>query len=112
MAALSRVLRSIGSPGNHGIAFWCPGCRGAHVIYYQREGPGPLWRWDGNAEAPTISPSILVTYSGTDAGEDDAPPERCHSFVRAGRIEFLGDCTHELAGRTVPIPDFPENFAT
>jgi hypothetical protein len=30
---------------------------------------------------------------------------RCHSFVRAGMIEFLSDCTHELAGKTVPIPD-------
>ena len=28
----------------------------------------------------------------------------CHSFVRAGQIEFLGDCTHEFAGQTVPMP--------
>jgi len=28
----------------------------------------------------------------------------CHSFVTDGQIQFLGDCTHKLAGRTVPLP--------
>lgn len=27
----------------------------------------------------------------------------CHSFVRNGKIEFLSDCTHELAGKTVEL---------
>ncbi len=31
---------------------------------------------------------------------------RFHSFVVDGHIQFLGDCTHELAGQTVDIPDF------
>jgi hypothetical protein len=31
----------------------------------------------------------------------------CHSFVTEGRIEFLSDSTHELAGQTVPIPEWP-----
>ena len=30
---------------------------------------------------------------------------RCHSFVRSGRIEFLSDSTHALAGQTVDLPD-------
>ncbi len=29
----------------------------------------------------------------------------CHSFVRDGRIEFLGDCTHKLAGQTIELPE-------
>ena len=29
----------------------------------------------------------------------------CHSFVTDGRIQFLGDCTHDLAGHTVELPD-------
>ena len=33
-------------------------------------------------------------------------PFVCHSFVVDGRIQFLGDCTHELACQTVDIPDF------
>ena len=31
----------------------------------------------------------------------------CHSFVTDGRIQFLGDCTHSLAGQTVDLPEFP-----
>ena len=31
----------------------------------------------------------------------------CHSFVTDGRIQFLGDCTHKLAGQTVNIPEWP-----
>jgi hypothetical protein len=36
----------------------------------------------------------------------NCPPSICHSFVRDGRIEFLSDCTHRLAGQTVDLPDF------
>jgi hypothetical protein len=31
----------------------------------------------------------------------------CHSFVVDGRIQFLGDCTHHLAGQTVDLPPWP-----
>jgi len=30
---------------------------------------------------------------------------RCHSFVVDGRIQFLQDSEHELAGQTVDLPD-------
>lgn len=33
-------------------------------------------------------------------------PYTCHSFVTDGRIQFLGDCTHSLAGQTVDLPDW------
>lgn len=107
MAALSKKLRSLaggkGAPDWRGIGFWCPGCEGVHTI---KTSPGG-WTFDGNVEVPTFSPSILVTYAGADAGQKDAPPARCHSFVRAGNIEFLSDCSHALAGKTVPLPDWP-----
>jgi len=32
----------------------------------------------------------------------------CHSFIRDGKIQFLGDCTHALAGQTVDLPELPE----
>ena len=31
----------------------------------------------------------------------------CHTFVTDGRIQFLSDCTHALAGQTVDLPDIP-----
>lgn len=104
MSALSPILRL--AVGNR-LHFWCPGCNGVHGIAFG-EGTGPRWGWNGNAEKPTFTPSILVRYSG----DDDGKPveEVCHSFVTDGLIQFLGDCTHALAGQTVPIPEWPTNY--
>jgi hypothetical protein len=88
---------------NQGQIFFCPGCKSAHAVNTS----GPRWTYNGNPDAPTFSPSILVTYDGRDAGEDGAPPDVCHSFVRDGMIQFLDDCTHELANQTVEIPEWP-----
>lgn len=101
------------------VLFYCPGCRCHHGVNVERNNPNPMtgaaWDWNGSLDSPTFSPSILVrgTVPITDdehakimAGEHVEPkPLVCHSFVRDGRIEFLGDCTHELAGQTVEIPD-------
>ena len=43
---------------------------------------------------PTITPSLLHT------GE-----HACHSFITKGKIQFLGDCWHELKNQTVELPD-------
>jgi hypothetical protein len=32
----------------------------------------------------------------------------CHSFLKAGRWEFLGDSAHALAGQTVPMVPLPD----
>ncbi len=76
---------------------------------------GGAWGFDGNYERPTFSPSVLVRgkrritdeeYARIRTGESvEVPDMICHSFVRNGQIEFLGDCTHALAGQTVPLPD-------
>lgn len=34
----------------------------------------------------------------------------CHCFIVAGQWQFLGDCTHELAGQTVDLPLLPDWF--
>ena len=98
-------------------AFHCPGCREDHHFAV------PRWAWDGSIDRPTFSPSLLVTSGHYCAGfnADDScwctrnaehPDDavfgcyRCHSFVRDGRIEFLSDCTHALAGQTVELPDW------
>lgn len=87
------------------LLFWCPGCDGAHAVNVG-SGPGPRWGFNGDHERPTFIPSVLVRYNGDDAGKDGAPPAVCHSFVTGGQIQFLGDCTHALAGQTVPLPAF------
>ena len=105
------------------VAFRCPGCNELHTIRVEGDGR-PLWGFNGDYDRPTFTPSVLVTGSqcvidekGEWTGEwvlgpDGKPlPLVCHSFVREGQIEFLGDCTHALAGQTVPLRD-PDEVAT
>lgn len=83
------------------IAFDCPGCGMSHAVNTDPDVPGPRWSWNSSFDKPTFSPSILVRW---DFGPDHTP-KVCHSFVREGMIEFLGDCTHTLAGQTIPLPE-------
>jgi hypothetical protein len=80
--------------GNDQYVFMCPGCKCGHRITV------PDWHYDGNEAAPTISPSVL-TWRGSDENH-----LRCHSFVKAGKIQFLSDCHHDLKNKTVPLEAF------
>jgi len=122
MSALSPILRQA---TDDMLLFWCPGCDGAHAIQHGA-GPGPRWGWNGDVHKPTFTPSVLVTGreftakgradfeawrgAGCPRPEGGQPvqfenaPSVCHSFVTDGRIQFLGDCTHALAGQTVDLP--------
>lgn len=94
----SAVLRQSGVKG----ILWvmCPGCKMEHHIHTREaERVGPKWDFDGNYEAPTFSPSLLVTYTWGPEQKQNV----CHSFIRKGFWEFLGDCTHEHAGKTIPL---------
>lgn len=130
MSALSGKLRNA---TDNTLIFWCPGCNESHAIQHGK-GAGPRWAWNGNAELPTFTPSVLVrsghyaghydkkrdtcwcTYNAdcVAKGEEPAPfaCSVCHSFVTEGRIQFLGDCTHALAGQTVDLPDWPSSAGT
>lgn len=84
------------------VLAWCPACEELHVFRIETpDGPGP-WSWDGNTDCPTFEGSMLVQSAG----------RRCHSFLRGGRWEFLGDCTHSLVGQTVQMTPLPDNLLT
>lgn len=120
MAALSAILRSV---ADNRVAFWCPGCNSAHQVPFGA-GSGPRWGYNGDVNAPTFTPSILVRTGHHVPGHDGGPCwcstkdkdgedwgfdcTICHSFVTGGQIQFLPDCTHALAGQTVPIPAWPQ----
>ena len=117
-----RVVRRLLAE-NFDHIFFCPGCRCGHGFnaYLNKL---PRWQFNGEMDRPTLSPSLLMTSSKlTDAGRADyfawcdaGYPERtapfetvplvCHSFVTEGQIQFLSDCTHELAGQTVALEPF------
>jgi len=107
------------------LNFHCPGCDKGHgVIIDGSRG----WVWNKDLEKPTLSPSILVNgraftkrgqadfdawhEAGCPRREDgelhqfESEPTVCHSFVTDGRIQFLNDSTHALAGQTVDLPDW------
>lgn len=88
-----------------GLTYYCEGCKQLHTVWtkeYHRPEGGPQWEWDGNTTKPTFNPSIRVSYGSSG--------ERCHCFLRHGQIQYLSDCTHELAGQTIDLPDLPDWF--
>lgn len=108
------------------VGFWCPGCKEMHQVRVEGSGR-PTWGFNGNFDRPTFTPSVLVRTGHYVPGHENGPcwctwnkehPEDaddgfkcsiCHSFVTDGQIQFLGDCTHELAGQTVPLKPFDED---
>ena len=72
----------------------CPGCGCEHAFGLRNEGGNHVFNLD--LDNPTVSPSLLQNFS---------PDKICHSFIRNGKIQFLSDCWHHLAGQTVELPD-------
>ncbi len=75
--------------------FYCPGCKAEH--WFRVDGPEPVWSFNGDVDSPTITPSLSVSSQ-----------HLCHSFITHGKLLFLQDCTHDLAGKTVKIPEYNE----
>jgi hypothetical protein len=92
------------------VAFNCPGCGCGHMI--RISGAHPVWEWNGDLNNPTVSPSIRISYPANPNALEEFKEWRlercCHMFVKDGKIQFLNDCTHLLAGLTVDIPDWEE----
>lgn len=102
MAKVKRVTNSDGA--HYGYRFTCPGCKDEHVV---TTAPHPnAWGFNGSVDAPTFTPSILAhEHPMMLADGTKGVQPRCHSFVTDGRIQFLGDCGHALAGQTVDLPE-------
>ncbi|MEN6538912.1 MAG: DUF6527 family protein [Mizugakiibacter sp.] len=112
----------------YGVRFNCPGCA---LLQHQNggtvtlpvnwtppnmersplQGGRPHWTFNGDLERPTFGPSINSRWKRW-AGHDQPSIECvCHSFIRDGRIQFLNDCTHALAGQTVDLPEIEDEAA-
>lgn len=96
----SKLHRAVCADGSlYGYHFQCPGCETIHTV-------GASWTFNGDMQLPTFSPSILVRKGHQP--NDNRPKSTCHSFMRDGQLQFLGDCTHKLAGQTVDLVDLPD----
>lgn len=132
MGQLSPILRNgRDKNGQLFLSFWCPGCNEVHAVKIASPGL-PGWSWNACAEAPTFGPSIAVssgcktpnfnpatdhcwcTYNAELRAKGEIPCafecSMCHSFVEDGKIRFLGDCTHALAGQIVDLPAWSEGI--
>ena len=114
---MNRVKRWVSNDGRAGYNFHCPGCNEAHTVRTEPDG----WGFNDDLERPTFSPSILLrsghfstrfqpgdecwcTWEKEDGSKSGFECAICHSFVIDGKIQFLGDCTHAMAGQTVDLP--------
>ena len=106
---MAKVKRATNQAGDLvGYTLNCPGCESHHVIYVgewtNRHGKKQTgWSFNGDVDSPTFNPSLLV-YEGRHPDGSLGHP-RCHSFIRNGQIQFLGDCGHDKASQTVDLPD-------
>lgn len=77
--------------------FVCPGCNCEHVF-------DDRWQFNQDFDNPTILPSFL--QKGFLGFKDEKPfYGTCHSFIKNGEIQFLNDCSHNLRGKTVKLPE-------
>lgn len=94
-AVLNVLTRVRDGNGRVMLLFNCPGCKGPHSLVTKAgKYPSPTWTFNGDMVKPTFKPSLMVNRSC---------PDQCHSFITDGKIQFLGDCKHELAGQTVDM---------
>lgn len=104
-----KVIEVSNQPGM--FVFHCPGCECDHHINTNPE-YGGAWEFNRDLEKPTANPSLLVRWVKYETDENKKPiPETrkdvvCHILIREGKIQFLNDCTHDLANQTVDIPDY------
>ena len=90
------------STDRESLMFYCPGCGHHHAVRVEGDGPGPVWGWNGSEELPTLSPSVLVYLPNPDGSRGRT---ECHLWVKEGRIQYLKDSAHHLAGQTIDMED-------
>jgi hypothetical protein len=81
-----------GKQGNPiGWIFWCPGC-GEHHGFTSK------YTVMGLEDGATATTAVFVNSE-----QQPGVPRLCHAFIANGALIFLPNCTHALAGQTVPL---------
>lgn len=106
----SKLRRSTGA-----YLHWCPACEELHPL-------PDSWQFNGNLESPSFHPSFRqegvqrVFSDGEWTGEwkrdaaGDTIPFVCHYVLTDGVLNFCPDCTHAMAGQSVPLPVLPDGM--
>ena len=81
--------------------FYCPACKRLHTV-------SDMGGWSVGYDLikPTITPSVLnrTPIQNKETGVYEMK-NRCHLNVTNGMIYYHPDCDHEMAGKTVELPE-------
>jgi hypothetical protein len=112
MGQVSKSLRR----SVNGYAHFCIACKEMHPL---PDG----WSFNGDLEKPTFSPSfkhsgmkIVTDEGGNWTGEwvldekGDPVPYICHYILTNGILHYCSDCTHSMAGQSVPLAELPKGL--
>lgn len=93
-------------------------CPAGHNHYINTNVPNQQnaqWAFNGNLDFPTFTPSINESTGyfvdpniQGDEGDEEFIKQnsyRCHFIVTDGKIYFCPDCSHDLKGQTLDLPD-------
>jgi hypothetical protein len=90
---VKHVDEDTGKVFHHQFLYWCEGCGYEHAFALRSE--CGHHDFNGDLNNPTVIPSLVENYPG----------RRCHSYIKNGKIQYLTDCNHTLAGQTIELPD-------
>lgn len=91
--------------------FYCEGCKSHHQIWDKTSNANAKWDFNGDVNKPSFSPSIKVQYTDYKKDENDNIIKDsikeiiCHSWITDGMIKYFDDSTHDLAGKTIELPN-------
>jgi len=91
---MAKIRQVVFSETNTQYLYYCVGCGYEHAF---RLKPSGRHEWNGDFNSPTVKPSLLNNFT---------PGKTCHSFIQLGKIQYLSDCHHKLAGQTIDLPDY------
>lgn len=88
-------------PDHEEYWFHCFGCEFPHRVIvkwgFLSGRTEPTWEFNGDTNEPTFNPSLLFRGVGV-----------CHMFIHHGIIQYLPDCTHEFAGKSMVMKELKE----
>ena len=86
------------------IGHWCPGCKKIHgFACFEPTRDGHKWSFNSNYINPSFTPDMKIKV-----GPKNQEPKICHYYLTRGQLNYLDDCTHSFCGKTVPLPDIPQ----
>lgn len=84
-----------------GYEFHCPGCDLDHQVFTDEGYCGHSWKFNGDVDKPTFNPSVRISGFDWKKKKD----YECHFFIKEGKIQFCGDCSHDMSGKTVEMEE-------